>query len=449
MKNLMVSVSGVRGIIGESLTPELIVKYISAFATYMNGKKVVIGTDSRVSHPFVKSIVNGVFVASGYEVIDCGIVPTPTVQYITEIENADCGLIITASHNPIEWNGLKFVNSNGLFLTPVQCKEMFALADTLASSYKSWDSIGKVVPYTSAAQKHIDAIFNLEYIHPEKVKEKRYKVALDTVNGAGGTIMKSLLEQLGCEVVGLNLEATGIFAHTPEPVPENLGDLCAFVVEQKADFGIAVDPDVDRCVLVNEHGEPLGEEYTLGIAVKFMLQKKLGAVVKNLSSSRLIDDLARYYNCPVHSAAVGEINVAEKMIAENAVIGGEGNGGVMLPDIHIGRDAPIAAALVLQALAEFGGRLSELKATLPQYEIVKLKAPLEGIDADKVISHFKTKYAHEQLNEIDGLKIDAKEWWIHLRKSNTEPIIRVIGEAPTKEETLNICQQFLDEIKSL
>lgn len=441
----MVTISGVRGVVGESLTPEVIVKYISAFAQVIDGKKIVVGSDSRVSGPFVKSIVLGTLVAKGYNVVDLGVVPTPTVQIMTEKLEADAGLVITASHNPVEWNGLKFIDSDGLFLSPEKCEQMFALADSSFSN-SDWKNLGEISTYADANADHINIIKELDYVNVDHIKQKKFRVALDTINGAGCSIMGKLLEELGCEVHQINGEATGVFNHTPEPVPQNLGQLAEHVVKTNADLGIAVDPDVDRCVFINEHGKPIGEEYTLAIVTKFILDKKLGMVVKNMSTTMALNDIASYYNCQVYEAAVGEINVANKMKEMNAVIGGEGNGGVMLPDVHIGRDAPIAAALVLAALSEFGGSLSELKASLPQYEIVKKKISIEGKNPDAVIASLTKKFSDKKTSDIDGLKIYGKNWWVHLRKSNTEPIMRVIAEAPSEAEAEQICNEYMEMI---
>jgi len=453
---LMVSISGVRGIAGQSLVPEVVTLYVSAFATLQAGRRIVVGRDSRVSGSWVTSITHGVLLAHGYDVVDVGIVPTPTVQYLTETMGADGGIVITSSHNPEPWNGLKFVDRDGLFLSPEKCKQMFALAGAGKFHCPDYNHTGKLTIDHNAYRKHIDAILALEYIKPEQIRARKFKVVLDTVNGAGGAIMLELLNDLGCEVIGMNIEQSGRFAHPPEPVPEHLSDLCGRVRLEKADLGIAVDPDVDRCVLIDETGKPLGEEYTLALAVEFVLGHcgKRGPVCRNLSSSRANDDIAAKYGCPTYAVPVGEINVANRMVATKAVIGGEGNGGVMLPEIHIGRDAPVAAALTLQHLAIFAGTISQLKATLPQYEIVKLKVSVEGIDAEAAVAHFKEQWQGKEgvsLNDSDGLRIDVEDdkgkWWVHLRKSNTEPIIRVIGEARTTALALQVCHQFMDEIK--
>ena len=449
MKTLMTSVSGVRGIVGGSLTPEIITKYVHAFAQTLDGKKVVVGGDPRVSQSFVRPIVKAVLVASGCEVVDIGITPTPTVQLAVEELKAAGGIAITASHNPIQWNGLKFIGGDGLFLPESKINELFAKADRGQKAYVSWNELGDEQLYPNAVQDHLNKIYGLSYINVEQIRKKKFKVALDCVNGAGGVIIPKLLEDLGCEVIGLNTEPTGIFAHTPEPVPQNLQDLCETVKEQGADLGIAVDPDVDRCALIGNDGNPLGEEYTLALAVKYILSKKLGHVVINLSTSRVIDDIVQYYNCQLTKTKVGEINVADKMREVGAIIGGEGNGGVILPDIHLGRDAPVAVALTLQHLAEFGGSITELKQTLPQYYILKDKTPLGNVNPEKVIAYFKEKYKNERLEVTDGLRIDCPDYWIHLRKSNTEPIMRAIVEARTPDIAWKILQEIKNEISSL
>jgi len=448
---LMVSVSGVRGIISESLTPPVVGKYVSAFGILLKGKKIVVGRDSRVSGAWVVPISHGVLFALGYDVIDIGIVPTPTVQFMVQQLHADGGLICTSSHNPAEWNGLKFVGSDGLFLSPDKCTELFAIAAAGTFQYVTYEHTGHLSVDDTAAQKHIDFIMKLPYINVDKIRSKKFKICLDSVNGAGGPIMHKLLTHLGAEVVGLNLEPTGLFAHKPEPVTDNLHQLSESVLQHKADLGIAVDPDVDRCVLIDETGKPVGEEYTLVFAVQFILGTvgRRGPVCKNLSTTRAVDDVASKYGCPVYATAVGEINVAKKMVEVGAVIGGEGNGGTMLPDIHIGRDAPVAATLVLMLLANYDGTISKLKSEMPQYEIAKISAPIAGINPDLVVAHIKSKWEGKaKLNETDGLHINTEEWWVHLRKSNTEPIIRVIGEGGSYAKSLERCNQFMDEIIS-
>ncbi len=449
MKNtLMTSVSGVRGVVGHSLTPEAITKYIHAFAQPRVGQKIVVGGDPRVSQRFVRPLVKAVLMASGCHVIDIGITPTPTVQIVVEKLHAAGGIAITASHNPVQWNGLKFIGSDGLFLPQDAVDKLFKRADNSKKEYASWKDLGKEESYPDAIDDHLNMIYELPYIDVELIRSKKFRVVLDCVNGAGGEIIPKMLEHLGCEVIGLHLEPTGVFAHTPEPVPQNLTELAEAVKTHEADIGIAVDPDVDRCALIGNDGNPLGEEYTLALAVKYMLTKKLGEVVINLSTSRVIDDIVAYHNCMLTKTKVGEINVADKMRDIGAVIGGEGNGGVILPDIHLGRDAPVAAALTLQHLAEFGGSLTELKQSLPQYYIVKDKASLGDVDPEGVIESFKKKYRDEKLDHSDGLRIDRPDCWIHLRKSNTEPIMRIIVEARTPDIAWQILQEAKETVEN-
>ncbi|EGG19760.1 Phosphomannomutase [Cavenderia fasciculata] len=468
--SLIRSISGVRGVVGSTLTPQVIVQHIVAFTRLLasdaykqsHNKKIVVGRDSRVSGPWVEMIVNGCLISTGHQVIHLDIATTPTVQFIVQSREASGGIVITSSHNPIEWNGLKFIGPDGLFVSPDNCDRLFGLADQdpvpIQETFVKYNQLGSIERMTTANQLHIDSVFKLPYINVDKIRAKKFKVCLDSVNGAGGPIMTSLLQQMGCEVIGINIEPNGVFAHTPEPVPANLGDLCKAVVANKADFGVAVDPDVDRCVLIDETGRPLGEEYTLAFAVEFILGPdvgKRGTVCKNLSSSRVTDDIAAKYGSQVYCAPVGEIQVAQKMIETKAVIGGEGNGGVMLPDSHIGRDAIVAAVLALQLLAnrttDTPMTIGQFKRTLPQYEIVKLKAAIEGLDPDAILDAYKAQYKDTQgmkVNIDDGLKIDAPEWWVHLRKSNTEHIIRVIAEAKTEQEATKIANQFIQEIES-
>ncbi len=446
MSRLMVSISGLRGEIGSTLTPEVIVRYAQAFAKFVNGGKVVLGRDSRVSGPFIADLVRGVLVASGCSVVDIGIVPTPTVQLEVEHHQAAGGIAITASHNPIQWNGLKFMGADGRFLPPAAAEQVFKMADQNESHLQGWEELGAVTFDDQAIQRHIDKVLKISFLDVPALKKRKFKVAVDTVNGAGGRIIPQLLEALGCEVIAINQEANGRFAHTPEPLPENLTQLSEAVRQHKADVGFAVDPDVDRCAIVDNEGTPIGEEYTLVIATKLVLSKQLGRVVVNMSTSRASEDIARYYNCLFERSKVGEINVAEKMKELDAIIGGEGNGGVILPEVHLGRDAPVAVALTLQALLEHGGTMKELKASLPQYEMVKKKVSIEGLNPDQILTRLQEKYKDQQINTLDGLKIDFEDRWVHLRKSNTEPIMRVIAEAPTLEEAEALADRFMKEI---
>lgn len=443
------------------MTPSVVLSRISAFGfvqqkhSRQDRNSIFVGRDSRLSGPWIESMVTGILAAQGFDVKVVGIVPTPTIQLLVIKEKAIGGIIITSSHNPVEWNGLKFVDEDGLFLSPELCLQLFQVAldeQKLAQTWAPWSNPGKIIFKTDAIKIHLDQIFSLAFVDEQIVKAKKYRVCLDTINGAGGEIMKALLERMGCEVIGLNLEATGLFAHQPEPIESNLNELSESVKFNKADFGIAVDPDVDRCVLIDETGQVIGEEYTLAIATEYLLGHccKRGPVVKNLSTSRVIDHIAQKYNCPVISTPVGEIHVAKAMVQSKAVIGGEGNGGVMLPDIHIGRDAPVAASLFLMQLAYSGLTLSQFKATLPQWNIVKFKTSVQGLDLKSILTSIKLDWLKmgATISDIDGIRIDTESFWVHIRPSNTEPIVRIIGESQDINHITSICNEFLNQIKN-
>ena len=449
MSTLMVSISGVRGIVAESLTPAIIQKYAVAFGTFMNKSPVIVGRDSRTSGTSISNILKGCLQATGCEVIDIGIVPTPTVQMEILYHKAAGGVAITASHNPSEWNGLKFMDGNGRFLNPEKAGQVYELADRGDFKYRDWNQVGNEIRDSGANDRHIEAILGLQYIDVSALKKRSFSVAVDCVNGAGGMIIPRLLEKLGCKVIPINEEPDGRFAHTPEPLPENLGQLKKLVKESKADIGFAVDPDVDRCAIVDNKGQAVGEEYTLALAVKFYLSKKLGSVVVNMSTSRACEDIAKYYNCPFLRSKVGEINVVEEMVAQNAVIGGEGNGGVILPELHLGRDAPVAVALTLQSLLEYEESAEELIKSLPRYHMVKEKINIEGKNPDIIIDKLIDQFADKKVDLLDGLKIDEENYWVHLRKSNTEPIIRIIAEAKTAKEAQSIVREYSNIINKL
>lgn len=463
----MVSISGIRGIVGSSLTPEVIVKYAAAYAEYCKRGTIVIGRDGRITGKSIAHIVSSTLLQMGCEVIALGICPTPTVQLAVEKKKAAGGISITASHNPMEWNGLKFLAPTGLFLDAEENKAFWSIADLQPRTYAPWNRQGKHTPDPSFIDEHIQNVLSLSYIDVEKVRRRNLKVVLDCVNAAGGVIVPKLLKEFGCEIVETNCDVSGVFAHTPEPIPENLTDLCRRVREEKADLGIAVDPDVDRLVLINEKGEPFSEEYTIASVVKFVLERESGSqssrtvgnqasntlnthrVVVNLSTTRAVDDIAKKYGAEVIRTAVGEINVAKKMREIGAIVGGEGSGGVILPASHIGRDAPVGIGLTLQHLAEFGGTLSELKQTMPQYLITKGKVEVGKLNPDDTLKRLQDRYSSNGVvNTLDGLKIDFADSWVHLRKSNTEPIIRIIAEAPTKQQADELVNQFTKEIVS-
>ena len=436
---LMVSVSGVRGRVGQGLTPEVIARFAAAFGAYAlkrgPGKTVVIGRDSRVSGPmFVRAATAGLM-SAGCDVVDVGIVPTPSVQLSVEDLHAAGGLAVTASHNPIEWNALKFIGPSGMFLDAGEGAEMRAFLEG-EPPRAQWADLGTVTTDDGAVDRHLERILRIPFLDVELIRSKRFHVALDCVRGAGGTIFPRLLDALGCTVDAINLETDGRFPREPEPVAENLGELEALVARSGAVVGLATDPDVDRLSLVSEKGSAIGEDYTLALASTLVLRHRPGAVVTNLSTSRLLDDVAERGGTTLVRAAVGEINVARRMQAENATIGGEGNGGVILPDVHLTRDAPVAAALILQLLAETGRPLSELAAEIGRYEIVKEKLPRPAQPLDAVYDDLARRFPEAEADRQDGLRLSwaEKKSWAHLRPSGTEPIVRIICEAPTRAE---------------
>lgn len=448
MPTLMVSISGVRGIVGDGLTPDVIVKYTSAYADFIKQGKVVVGRDARISGEMVNQIVTGTLLAKGLDVIDIGIVTTPTVQYTVKTLEAQGGIAITASHNPNEWNALKLLNSTGQFMSPEEHEKMKSFLAS-ESIYESWEKLGKCEEYYQAIDTHIDAILNLKLIDAEKIKNRKFRVLLDCVNGAGVYSVPKLLDKLGVEYIMLNCEKTGIFPRLPEPLPENLIETMKAVKENKVDLGVVVDPDVDRLVLITENGEPFGEENTITQVVKFVLSKTPGNIAINLSTTRAVEDVAKEFSCKVFRAPVGEANVVKKMKEVDTVIGGEGSGGVIYPALHYGRDALVGIALTLQHLTERNISLAELKSELPEYFIVKKKIELKNVSPDEVINSLIFKYQNQHFNTDDGLRIDFDDHWVHMRKSNTEPIIRIIVEAKNKRLAEDFAKKYLREIEEL
>ena len=435
----MVSVSGMRGHVGSDLTPEVVARQAAALGAWVrrNGKSsVVIGRDARTSGEMFAMAAAAGFASVGIDVIDVGVVPTPTVQMAVEHHHAGAGLIITASHNPIEWNALKFVGPDGIFLDEAAGRSVRELAEQ-GPPRGGWDGIGGYRRDTGAVGRHLDAIFALDVVDVELIRGSGLTVALDAVRGAGGPVMTELFERLGVTMTGVHLEADGRFPHEPEPVPANLGDLSELVKRSGADVGMAVDPDVDRLALVDELGRPIGEDYTLAMAVRAVLARRPAAapatVVVNLSTSLVVEDAARSHGARFLRAPVGEANVARTIVAEHAVIGGEGNGGVILPALHVGRDAPLAAALILQYLATSGEPLSALVAGAPRYSIVKAKAPRGG-DLAATYATLRNAFPDASVDERDGLRLGWPDRWLHVRPSGTEPIVRLIAEAPTTAE---------------
>lgn len=449
MPTLMVSISGIRGLIGDGLEPEVIVKYTSAYAQFIGSGTVVVGRDSRISGEMVRSIVCGTLTAKGINVIDIGVCPTPTVQYTVKTLNAQGGIAISASHNPNEWNALKLLNATGQFMTPDENVKLQEIISNFNPVYKTWDKLGTYSLYKEGLERHKKDVLALPILNVEAIRKRNFKVLLDCVNGAGYTVIPQLLRDLGCTVIERNCESTGIFPRLPEPLPENLVDTMKAVKESNVNLGVVVDPDVDRLVLITEKGDPFIEENTIAHITKLVLSKTPGRAVVNLSTTRAVDDIAASLGSQVHRSAVGEANVVKKMQETGAVIGGEGSGGVIYPALHYGRDALVGVALTLQHLLEFGGTLSELKASLPQYFIAKKKIETGSKDPGKLLAVLEKRYAGEKINTEDGIRIDFPDHWVHFRKSNTEPIIRVITEAGTLEKAEEYIQKYYTELNSL
>ena len=430
---LMVSVSGIRGRVGEALTPEVVARYAAAFGAWSiargSSRQIVVGRDSRVSGPMFHRIVVGTLQLVGCDVIDIGLTTTPGCQLAVEHHHAAGGLMLSASHNPIEWNALKLIGASGLFLEAAEGTAMRALVEE-GTPHATWERIGRVIEDDGVAARHVESVLAIPYLDAAGIRARKFKVALDCVRGAGATVMPLLLERLGCEVVAINMEPDGRFPREPEPIPENLGELERLVKESGADVGFAVDPDVDRLALVADGGRAIGEDYTLALAARVVLRHRRGPLVTNLSTSLVVEDAARVAGVEAVRAPVGEVNVAVRMRTLGAPIGGEGNGGVILPEVHLGRDAPIGAALVLQLLLEERRSLSAIVGALPRYVIVKDKLPRPNASLDAVYSALKTEFADAVADEQDGLRLAWSDRWVHVRPSGTEPIVRVIAEAP-------------------
>ncbi|MBO5350663.1 MAG: phosphoglucosamine mutase [Alistipes sp.] len=458
---LIKSISGIRGTIGgpqgENLTPIDVVKFTTAYTRLIAernpGRKVriVVGRDARLSGELVRDLVVGTLLASGADVIDVGLCTTPGTEMAVITKRADGGIIITASHNPRQWNALKLLNSAGEFLSDVKGKEVLAMAEEVGYNYPTINEIGKMEEVSDFNEEHIRQVLTLKGVDVEAVKARKFRVVVDAVNSVGGVVIPALLRELGCEVVELNCDPTGEFAHNPEPLAENLTEICEAVVKEKADLGVVVDPDVDRLAFIMENGVMFGEEYTLVAVSQYILKEfGAGATVSNLSSSRALRDVTEALGGSYTAAAVGEVNVTTKMKEVGAVIGGEGNGGVIYPELHYGRDALVGVALFLTYFAKLNKTMTELRAELPAYFASKNKIELTpAIDVDKVLVEMKERYSNENVTDIDGVKIDFAENWVHLRKSNTEPIIRVYTEAKSQAEADQLAERFIAEIKAI
>jgi phosphomannomutase len=452
---LIRSISGLRGTIGDSLTPDVVIRYAAAFASYCGGDTIVVGRDGRPSGAWIEELVIGTLRACGVTAEVLGLAPTPTVQLAAEKTPASGGISITASHNPSEWNGLKFLDRDGIFLGPRECDAFFALVDDERRSLATWQTSGGIRLASDVLERHIEATLALPFVDLNGLRSRGFSVVVDAVNASGSTIVPALLERCGCDVVRLFCDGSGVFPHTPEPLPENLAQLSAAVREHRADLGIAVDPDADRLVLIDERGEPFGEEYTITQAAEFILgwarsrrpDDELTTVV-NLSTTRAIEDVAERHGARVVRTPVGEINVALEMKRLGAIIGGEGSGGVILPELHYGRDSLAGIIITLSHLLARGSTMSALRASLPSYEIVKRKATLPtGVDARAVLASLAANDASgARATTSDGLRLDFERSWVHLRASNTEPIVRVIAEAPTREEAEGLAERYLGEL---
>lgn len=457
---LIKSISGIRGTIGgrtnDNLTPVDAVKFAAAYGTWLQSYaakdrlKVVIGRDARLSGEMIQNLVVSTLVGLGIDVIDLGLSTTPTVEIAVPLEKADGGIILTASHNPKQWNALKLLNEKGEFLDAEQGAKILSLAEKEDFEFAEVDDLGEIIKNDSYIDIHIDEVLELPLVDAETIKKANFKVVVDGVNSTGGIAIPKLLEELGVEVVKLYCDPTGHFPHNPEPLKEHLGDICRKVVEEKADFGIVVDPDVDRLAFISNDGEMFGEEYTLVACADYVLSKTKGNTVSNLSSSRALRDITEKHGGTYEAAAVGEVNVVTKMKANNAIIGGEGNGGIIYPESHYGRDALVGTALFLMLMAERGGTVAELRASYPSYFMSKKKIELTpDLDVDALLEAMHLKYKDEEVSTIDGVKIDFPENWVHLRKSNTEPIIRIYTEAKSQAEADSLADRIIAEIKEV
>ncbi|RDI05469.1 phosphomannomutase [Flavobacterium sp. AG291] len=457
---LIKSISGIRGTIGgqtgDNLTPLDAVKFAAAYGTWLKNhtKKdkltVVIGRDARISGPMIQSLVVNTLVGLGIDVIDLDLSTTPTVEVAVPLEKADGGIILTASHNPKQWNALKLLNEKGEFLSGADGAKILEIAESEAFDFADVDSLGEVTRNDAYMDIHIDEVLELPLVDAEIVKQAGFKVVVDGVNSSGGIIIPKLLEQMGVEVVRLYCTPDGHFPHNPEPLKEHLGDICKLVVEEKAHFGIVVDPDVDRLAFISDDGEMFGEEYTLVAVADYVLSKTPGNTVSNMSSSRALRDITQKHGGIYEASAVGEVNVVEMMKNNNAIIGGEGNGGIIYPELHYGRDSLVGVALFLTYLAEKKMSVAALRASYPQYYMSKNKIELTPqIDVDAILVAMADKYKNEQVSTVDGVKVDFAEDWVHLRKSNTEPIIRIYTEAHTQQKADELAVRIIDEIKAV
>ena len=457
---LIKSISGIRGTIGgaptDNLTPLDTVKFAAAYGTWLkeyrksSSLKVVIGRDARLSGPMIQQLVSATLIGLGFEVIDLGLSTTPTVELAVPLEKADGGIILTASHNPKQWNALKLLNEKGEFLDAAEGSRILEIAESDAFDFVPVDELGKVESMDSYLDVHVEKVLELDLVDPEVIRKKKFRVVVDGVCSSGGIAIPKLLRTLGVEVVELYCDPTGHFPHNPEPLKEHLGDICEMVKEQRADFGIVVDPDVDRLAFITEEGEMFGEEYTLVACADYVLGKTQGNTVSNLSSTRALRDVTEKHGGTYSAAAVGEVNVVALMKETNAVIGGEGNGGIIYPASHYGRDALVGTALFLMLMAEKNLTVSELKASYRLYHMSKKTIQLTpDLDVDQILTEIARRYQNDNISTVDGVKIDFAESWIHMRKSNTEPIIRIYTEAPDQAGASSLADRFILELQQI
>jgi phosphomannomutase len=457
---LIKSISGIRGTIGgkvgDNLTPIDVVKFTSAYGMWIKRQRnkenyrIVVGRDARISGEMVQSLVMNTLVGMGIHVIDLGLSTTPTVEVAVPMEHADGGIILTASHNPKQWNALKLLNQKGEFLSAADGEEILRLAESDDLTFNEVDDLGKITINDAYIDLHIDEVLNLPLVNVEAIKKAKFKVVVDGVNSTGGIAIPRLLDSLGVHAVELYCDPTGHFPHNPEPLKEHLTDLSEMVTKEHADFGIVVDPDVDRLAFISEDGEMFGEEYTLVACADYVLSNTPGSTVSNMSSTRALRDITQKYGETYEASAVGEVNVVELMKKNKAIIGGEGNGGIIYPELHYGRDALVGVALFLSLLAEKKISVSELRKSYPSYFMSKNKIQLTPtIDVDKILSEMATKYTNEEISTVDGVKIDFPENWVHLRKSNTEPIIRIYTEAKSQVAADELATKIMGEIKAI
>ncbi|HPF98260.1 MAG TPA: phosphoglucosamine mutase, partial [Mangrovimonas sp.] len=457
---LIKSISGIRGTIGgvvaDNLTPIDVVKFASAYGAWLKQQRdkdnyvVVVGRDARISGEMIQNLVMHTLVGMGIHVVDLGLSTTPTVEVAVPLEHADGGIILTASHNPKQWNALKLLNAKGEFLSAEDGKQILELSESASLSFNDVDSLGKITINQAYIDLHIDEILDLPLVNKKAIEAAKFKVVVDGVNSTGGIAVPLLLERLGVHAVKLYCEPNGHFPHNPEPLKEHLGDLSEKVVKEHADFGIVVDPDVDRLAFMDEKGEMFGEEYTLVAVADYVLGQTPGNTVSNMSSTRALKDITEKHGGSYQASAVGEVNVVELMKKTNAIIGGEGNGGIIYPELHYGRDALVGIALFLSLLADKRISVSELRKSYPSYFMSKQKIELTpGLDVDGILKTIEQRYASEKISTVDGVKIDFEKGWVHLRKSNTEPIIRIYTEAGSQYDADALAHKFMDELAEI